>query len=197
MARRTDPSGAEEHALRRRRKGFEPAAGLIARPLRKASERRGFAVARLLTAWDEIVGPEIAAMARPVRVSYGREGIGATLTVLTSGAYAPLVQAQCAAIRERVNACYGYNAISRVRVTQTDPHALFAGPAAGQGAQPAWGLAEAQAPFAPAPTTEAPDPAIRERAAEAVKDVTDENLRRALEALAAKVLSRSEVGKGG
>ena len=73
-------------------RGFEPAGGLVRDPIRAAGERRGFAVARLLTHWPEIAGDEVAALARPVRMNYGREGMGATLSLLVTSAHAPMVQ---------------------------------------------------------------------------------------------------------
>ncbi len=100
-------------------RGFEPAFGLMARDVRAAGESRGFAVAKLLTHWQEVVGADLAAVTRPVKVGYGREGMGATLTVLVQGASAPVVEMQKDRLRERVNAVYGYNAISRVMLTQT------------------------------------------------------------------------------
>lgn len=127
---------------RRRMRGFEPAAALVAPDLRRAAEKRGFAVARLLTDWPEIVGPETAAHTRPVKVTHGK-GMGATLTVLTDGAHAPLVQMQLPRLRERVNAVYGFNAISRIVITQTA----------------AQGFAEGQAQFRPAPPQAPPAPA--------------------------------------
>ncbi|MCB2093125.1 MAG: DUF721 domain-containing protein [Rhodobacteraceae bacterium] len=165
----------------RRRRGFELASGLLRNQIRSAGETRGFAVSRLLTHWPEIVGQEVAAMARPVKVSYAKGGFGATLTLLTTGASAPILQMQIPAIRERVNACYGYNAISRISVTQTAPT----------------GFAEGQVAFAPAPMTSPPrDPAIA-RAATALSDgVHDADLRSALAALAEKVLSRPANRKG-
>lgn len=122
-------------------RGFEPAATLVAPDLRRAAEKRGFAVARLLTDWPEIVGPETAAHTRPVRVSHAK-GMGATLTVLTDGAHAPLVQMQLPRLRERVNAVYGFNAIARIVVTQTA----------------AQGFAEGQAQFRPAAPQPPPAP---------------------------------------
>ena len=101
-------------------KGFVQAGALLTRRVRTASEKRGFAETRLLTQWETICGPEIAGIARPLRVSYSRDGFGATLLVTCDGARAPEVQMQTDAIRQKVNACYGYNAISRVRITQTD-----------------------------------------------------------------------------
>lgn len=162
----------------RRMRGFEPASGLLRERIRTAGESRGFAVARLVTHWAEVVGAEIAAQARPVKIGYGREGLGATLTLLVDGASAPLVDMQRERIRERVNACYGYNAIARILITQTA----------------ATGFAEGQAQFTPAPKAPrpAPSPQVREKAHETAATVADDGLRAALETLAQNVLSRSE-----
>ena len=119
----------------RRRRGFEQAGGLVASRIRAAGESRGFAVSRLFTHWAEIAGPDLAAICRPCDVRYGRQGLGATLTVLTTGANAPTLAMQEPKLRERVNACYGYAAISRIRITQTAPT----------------GFAEGQAQFGAAP----------------------------------------------
>ncbi|MDZ4134297.1 MAG: DUF721 domain-containing protein, partial [Paracoccaceae bacterium] len=133
----------------RRMRGFEPAAGLVKDRIRSAGEKRGFAVTRLLTAWAEIVGTDLATMTRPVKIGYGKGGMGATLTLLTASTQAPMVQMQLPAIREKVNACYGYAAISRISLTQTAP----------------MGFAEGQASFAPAAKTTRPaDPAVKARA---------------------------------
>ncbi len=167
---------------RRRGRGFEPAAGLLKDRIRAVGESRGFAVSRLLTHWAEVVGDEIAAMALPVKVGYGREGFGATLTLLTTGASAPLLQMQLPKIRERVNACYGYNAISRVVITQTAPT----------------GFAEGQVAFTPKPkpAPEPPDPVIQRAARTLSGEIEDQTLRAALEALGEKVLSRPRNKKG-
>jgi hypothetical protein len=167
---------------RRRGRGFEAASKLLKDRIRAAGESRGFAVSRLLTHWAEVVGEEIAAIARPVKISYGREGMGGTLTLLTTGSAAPLLQMQLPKIRERVNACYGYDAISRVSVTQTAPS----------------GFADGQVAFAPAPRPAAPptDPATRREAGRLSGDVHDPTLRAALEALGEKVLSRPRQTKG-
>ncbi len=113
----------------RRRRGFEPASGLLRDRIREAGETRGFAVSRLLTHWAEVVGEDIAAVARPIKMGYGRDGFGATLSLLTTGSAAPILQMQLPKIRDRVNACYGYNAISRVTITQTAPSGFAEGQA--------------------------------------------------------------------
>lgn len=158
---------------------FTRAATLLQGQIRRAGESRGFAVTRLLTHWSEIVGQDVAGIARPVDVSYGRQGMGATLTVLTTGAQAPMLEIQKERLREKVNAVYGYNAIARIRITQTAPT----------------GFSEGQADFshAPKPRQEpAPDPVVSRTAAEVAAGLGDEKLRAAIESLARNVLSKSK-----
>jgi len=87
--------------------------------VRQASKGRGFAIPQILTHWHEAVGADLAAMCRPVAVNYGQRRAGATLTVLAAGAQAPIVEMQKETLRTRVNAVLGYNAIARLRITQT------------------------------------------------------------------------------
>ncbi len=153
---------------KRRRRGFEATSSLLSTRIRKAGEARGFSVTRVLTHWAEIVGQDMSMIARPVDVSYGRGGMGATLTVLTTGAQAPMLEMQKEQLRNRVNSCYGYNAISRIRITQTA----------------ASGFAEGQAQFAPAPKPKKTlDPKIKSQIHDTTAGVGDEGLRAALEAL--------------
>lgn len=115
-------------------------------------------------------------MARPVEVSYGRAGLGATLALLTTGARAPMLEMEKEKIREKVNACYGYNAIAKIRITQTAPI----------------GFAEGQAAFAQAPKAKPPGPSKQtsQMAAKAAGNVTDPQLRDALAALGANIFHR-------
>lgn len=159
-------------------RGFARTSQLLKTRIRKASESRGFAESRLLTHWAEIVGQDIAAMARPVDVRYGRQGFGATLTLLTTGAMAPMLEMQKEKLREKVNAAYGYNAISRIRVTQTAPT----------------GFSEGQVSFQHRPEKAAPPPPAPEIVKESeafAAPVGDEGLRQALESLGRNVLSKS------
>ena len=164
-------------------RGFKRTATLLNDQIRRAGESRGFAVSRLLTHWAEIVGEDIAAIARPVNVGYGRNGFGATLTMLTTGAQAPMLEMQKEQIRAKVNAVYGYNAISRIRITQTA----------------ATGFAEGQAQFAPAAPKPKPQPSreVLEEAERTAQPIENDALRDALEKLARNVLSKqNKVGKG-
>lgn len=160
-------------------RGFKRTSVLLKDRIRRASESRGFAATRVLTHWEEVAGADIAKIARPVDVSFGRQGFGATLTVLTTGAQAPMLEMQKEKLRERVNAVYGYNAISRIRITQTAPV----------------GFAEGKISFDHRPKTntpKAPDPAVRAEAHDLAAPVGDTNLRQALEALGQNVLSKSK-----
>lgn len=178
-------AGKETKKPPRRMRGFERTASLVAPRIRAAGETRGFAVSRLLTHWPEVAGEDIAAICRPVEVSYSRGGFGGTLTVLTTGAQAPMLEMQTDRIRERVNACYGYAAISRVRITQTAPT----------------GFADGQTDFTHAPRRD-PEPApmsvaAMTRARVAADGIADPGLRAALERLGGHVLSADTKPKEG
>lgn len=159
--------------------GFKRTSSLLTQRIRRASESRGFSESRVLTHWPEIVGEDIAAMSRPVNVSFGRGGIGATLTLLTTGAQAPMLEMQKEQIRAKVNATYGYNAIARIRITQTAPQ----------------GFAEGQVQFdmrhAPQ-STPLPDPTVTRKAGHYAENVNDPTLKAALEALGRNVLSKDK-----
>lgn len=178
MARKSDVNSAKgkpSAPAKRRARGFVQTGGLLSQRIRSATERRGFAETRLLTQWTEIVGQAISAIAHPVKVSYAREGIGATLTVLTDGARAPELQMMLPQLKDKVNACYGYNAISRIRITQTAQH----------------GFAEPSTPFT---HKAAEKPALSVPRAAALKTsldpIGDDGLRAALEMLGKNVLNR-------
>ncbi|MEM9793484.1 MAG: DciA family protein [Pseudomonadota bacterium] len=155
---------------------FVRAGDFISKSIRSAGEKRGFAQSRLLTQWTEICGPELAAIALPLRVSYSGQGLGGTLVLSCEGARAPEVQMQADVIRTRVNACYGYNAIRRISLTQTDSA----------------GFAEAQKRLAPPPAQPEPVvPEVSKVAARQTADVASEELRLALGRLGTNILSRN------
>ena len=173
MQKTNAPKGTQ-----RRKRGFERTSGLLQSQIRRVGESRGFAVSRLLTHWAEIVGEQTAKTAIPVKVSYSQGGMGATLTILTTGAQAPMLQADLPRIKDRVNACYGYGAISRIRITQTAPT----------------GFSEGQIAFdhGPKPAPAPPDPEILAAAKQSAASIQSDDLRTALEALGQNVISRTK-----
>jgi prepilin-type processing-associated H-X9-DG protein len=155
-------------------RGFETAAALLSRELKAPAEKRGFGEAKLLTHWPEIVGEDLAAIARPVKITYGR-GFGGTLVVLTTGANAPVLEMQKERIVERVNATYGYRAVAHVHITQTAPT----------------GFADGHVAFRPQTPKPAPkpDPARLARALQGMDGIEDAGLKQALARLAENVLT--------
>lgn len=168
---------SDKSNFKQRRKGtygLVHASSLMGQHTKRASGTRGFSKLRLLTHWEEVVGPTLASITRPAKVSFAKEGFGATLTIFASGAHAPEIQLQLNDIRARVNACYGYNAIARVRITQTDKAGL--------------GFSEEQAAF----EHDANQPELSDEQVNSLglDNVSDEGLRDALMALSKSVLTR-------
>jgi hypothetical protein len=167
--------GKATPAVRPLARGFVQAGALLGKQVIPAGERRGFAEVRLLTHWAEIAGDAVAAISRPLAVRFSK-GFGATLVLQTSGAHAPELQMQLPALRDRANACYGYNAIARIRLEQA----------------PLTGMAEEPEPYRPGP----PDPA-QPVDAPGLERVADSGLRQALESLARNLQSRKPTQSAG
>ena len=90
----------------------------------RTMNRRGFSDSRMLENWAAIVGPQLAAMSQPVRLSRrksGRDGedtAGGVLTVKAEGAIALEIQHLSPQIIDRLNSYYGHAAISRLNIIQ-------------------------------------------------------------------------------
>ncbi|QIE56268.1 DUF721 domain-containing protein [Pikeienuella piscinae] len=167
---RAQRKGRTRPAPERRAKGFLRAAELTPSALKSCGARRGFAELRLLTEWRAVVGEALASICRPMKVTYrSRGGLGASLILTTEGARAPEVEMQKTRIIDRVNAFYGYRAVSRIVIDQSRAPMMRAAPA---------GLAEAPAKWEGAP----PAP---------VKDVADPGLALALARLGANVKAKT------
>ncbi len=165
--------------MKRKSRGFLQTGGLLKSRIRSASETRGFAETRLLTNWADIAGPAIAKLCRPVKVSYPQQGFGATLTVLTTGANGPMLQMQLPQIMQKVNSVYGYNAISRIKITQTAPT----------------GFGEPDASFERKKPTKPLSDVQRNDVELSVKDVSDSNLKDALARLGENILTKQNKDK--
>lgn len=84
--------------------------------------RRGFANADLAVHWPEIVGPGVAKASRPLSMSWPRggpdNGVGATLTVAASAAFALDLQQMTPVILERINRRLGWRCVAQIRIRQ-------------------------------------------------------------------------------
>jgi len=149
------------------------------RPARKLSElatgflaetfkRQGFASTELVTRWRDIVGPEIAAHAEPIKLNWPRGVEGepaepATLVLRVEGPVALEIQHLSNVIIERVNRFFGWQAVG--------------------------GIALRQAPLARRERRAAPkiDPQATAEVAATLTEVADDELRMALARLGAAV----------
>jgi hypothetical protein len=96
--------------------------------MRPAFEKFGFSTAAILTDWPAIAGAEIASYTAPERLKWPRNKpeddagerrqTGATLVLRVGGARALEVEYMRGQLIERINACFGYRAVSDIRIIQ-------------------------------------------------------------------------------
>ena len=91
--------------------------------LAETFKRQGFASTELVTRWHDIVGPEIAAHAEPVKLQWQRAIDGepnepATLVLRVEGPAAIEIQHLSNVILERVNRFFGWQAVGRLALRQ-------------------------------------------------------------------------------
>ena len=84
-----------------------------------AFKRFGFVQSAIVSRWKEIVGERYSRVSQPesIRFPVGKKSDG-TLTVVTSGAHAPMMQHVAPEILERANRFFGYIAVARVVIRQ-------------------------------------------------------------------------------
>ncbi|MEM9197350.1 MAG: DUF721 domain-containing protein [Pseudomonadota bacterium] len=181
MAGGSKPARGEDRpAFSRRRAGFAPAARYLAANLGKAAARRGLTETRLITDWMEIVGPVAGAVCAPVGITRRGRALGGTLELRGTPGRGPEIEMMAPQIVERVNACFGYRAVARIRLVQ-EAHAGFAEQVAGFD-------------FAGAPEVDAgqeAQAATKSRIEETVSEVADPDLRHSLERLGLAIARRA------
>lgn len=81
--------------------------------------RQGFAQTDVVTQWPSIVGSLLAAHCLPERLSFPQgERRGGTLHVVADSAFALELQHLTPEVIQRINSYYGFEAVSRLRITQ-------------------------------------------------------------------------------
>ena len=94
--------------------GFKSTANFVDQLTKTSFEKRGFAQSKLIINWKEIVGFDLDKLSRPVKMTFPKNGLGATLTIEINGAYGPELELQKENIIEKVNRIYGYTAVIKV-----------------------------------------------------------------------------------
>lgn len=98
---------------------------------KKAFQKFGFPAAALLTDWEAIVGPQLAAFTNPEKVKWPKVSpdelsddkrpdceAGGTLLLRVDGPLAIELQHQSDQILDRINQYFGYRAIAALRILQ-------------------------------------------------------------------------------
>lgn len=102
-----------------RKKRMTRLAGMIDGMVAPSVQKRGFIISRLVSQWPMIAG-DMAAWSRPSQMNLSRDG-GGTLKLAIASGYGPIALQMKQPIIERVNATFGYRAISDVVFIQTLP----------------------------------------------------------------------------
>jgi hypothetical protein len=101
----------------------KPLADLVSACVADVFARQGFTSCEVVTHWDEIVGPEVAAVAEPIRMQWNRarndsDVEPATLVLRVEGPGAIEIQHMSGMIVERVNRYLGWRAVGRLALRQ-------------------------------------------------------------------------------
>jgi hypothetical protein len=118
---------AERSAMNKPARSFaKPLRDVAGKIVGEVFTRQGFASVELVTRWDEIVGPDIAAHSEPVKIQWQRSGRAdisgagepATLVLRVEGPAAIEIQHLTNVICERVNRFLGWRTIGRIALRQ-------------------------------------------------------------------------------
>lgn len=144
----------------------------------KVMDKQSAMFGRLVTAWDTIAGPSIAAHATLVKLKFSggrgkQQKMQAVLHLAVKGAFAPEIMHGKAQLIERLNGFLGYNAISDVVLTHREPDRTEK-------------RKRRKAPKTPAVKDEAKSAEIGRLTA----DIPDEELQKALNRLGDAIISR-------
>lgn len=154
---------------KRYKQSARPLSAVATRLLAETFAKQGFASTELVTRWPDIVGPEIAAHAEPIKMQWARAPQGsedsepATLVLRVEGPAAIEIQHLARVILDRVNRFFGYPAAARLAIRQAP-------------------LKRRERPRPPAPDRQA-----AARIAESLPAIEDEDLRQALGRLGAAI----------
>ena len=103
----------------RRGRALLPVDGLAVAAADKVLRKRGFAQATLIRAWPTIVGETFARVSIPEKISYPpHRRSGGVLHLRVERGAALEIQHQEPRLIERINATFGYAAISRIAIRQ-------------------------------------------------------------------------------
>ncbi len=157
--------------------GFNTLATSILPLMRRILGKKGMVTADLIALWEQIVGSEMSAYTFPEKVEFlrGERGNGTLRVKVPGGAFALEVQHREKFIVEKINAYFGYNAISKLKIIQD---ANFARRAVIKSNQPAMQktlVSEEEQNYIMQKVKNISDAELREKLAELGKKVFNQN----------------------
>src|SRR5262245_29742222 len=109
-------------AAENRRGSLRAIAAEVPRIAGAALGKRGFGEAQLVTQWEALMGPELAAKLAPERLTFPRgERRAGTLRLRVATAFALEAQHLEPVLIERINGFFGYAAVARIVLVQGPP----------------------------------------------------------------------------
>ena len=106
-----------EDTYKRRQSGPLPLARLLPKLTRKALGKFGFSYIGLITDWATIVGPDIAKMSAPEKLTFPRnKRDSGVLRLKAEGGAALEIQHLEPQILDRINTYFGYRAVMRLNI---------------------------------------------------------------------------------
>ena len=116
--------------MEKRRGSLRAIGAEIPRIAGAALGKRGFGEAQLVTQWEAVIGVELAEKLTPERLAFPRgERRNGTLRLRVASAFATEAQHLEPVLIERINAFFGYGAVTRLAFTQGPPLAATPTPA--------------------------------------------------------------------
>ena len=84
--------------------------------------KTGLIEMKILTAWQSIVGEELAEYSIPERISFHKDkrDNGTLHLMVANGAYALEIGHKTTIILEKINTFFGYNAVSQIKISQNE-----------------------------------------------------------------------------
>ena len=81
-------------------------------------KKYGFINSDILTDWEKIAGPDLAAKISPVKLSFpmGQRNNGTLYVKIKNSSFSSVIQYQFPTVIDRVNTYFGYNAVSKIHL---------------------------------------------------------------------------------
>ncbi|MCK4939869.1 MAG: DUF721 domain-containing protein [Rhodospirillaceae bacterium] len=167
----SDTKKSGKHFRPKRGGGAKLLSRMVERMVKPVFGKRGFSNGAIINNWPDIVGPELAKLSLPEKLTFSRDGVSGGILYLktVTGGLATEIQHLEPIIIERINRHFGYKAVVGLRLSQ-----------------------------GPIPEIEGPPPAQREltkdeesRLAESLSTIEDEEIRLTLENIGRSIAKRS------